>query len=433
MIDITGEDPHPFNYGEQKERSSHDEYFGIAFFSDTHLGYYAHHHTNAEGVNLREIDGEQALYEIATSIIADPNVNVVLHGGDFFHTPYISNRSADRMKQTLNMFARHGIPTLGQAGNHDASDVIRDVSPVALLNDPYRKIYALHKPYQTYRIHDDIYLHAVAHHGLKAEDTPTVKPIPGAINIFSTHGAAVDPKNATLMKCEDSVREQFIPPEMLIDDNFAAKLLGHYHERYAVGGGQFNTWYAGSSIRRGFSDNEGARGWMLVKVFADGTIEVENRNIHQRPQHDFKTIDAAGMTASEVQQLIEENINSIIDPSDDVFDELNAPIVRQRVKNMTRAKRSGIDRKRLAMMGRNMLHWDPSFSVPEMIEQDTTVAVDKTNPSLAKNSGSAGAVEFFDNWVENSNTLSQLSGDTRKKVQKTARTHLETAEEKRGK
>src|SRR5690606_6923536 len=140
----------------------------------------------------------------------------VLHGGDFFHTSNPSIRDIMTAQHYLRVIAKEGIPFYGLAGNHDASDNRSDIAAVGVLNDPDRGIHALYTPYETYNIGDGVVLHSVAHHGHKDERAPEVKGVNGKINIFTTHGAAVDPKNATLMRCMDSPREQIIPPEMVL-------------------------------------------------------------------------------------------------------------------------------------------------------------------------------------------------------------------------
>lgn len=447
ILDVRESDRHPFNYAAYEERLRNSNEFTIAFFSDTHLGYAAYAHTNARGINLRELDGDRAMVEIAQAIVKDPTIHAVIHGGDFFHFSHPKARSIKNVQIVLNMFAKAGIMFFGQAGNHDVSDMRSDLTSVALLDDPSRKIFALWKPYQAYQIHDGIFLHAVSHHGLKDDEAPSITPVSDGLNIFSTHGAALDPKNATLMRCADSVREQIIPPEMVVDDNFIAKLLGHYHNRYAVGGGNFNTWYAGSTVRRGFSDDAGPRGWMKFTISPEGDVDVENKNISQRPQHDLDIIDASGMNAAEVQQLIEENIVSTgVDVTSNAFDELQAPIVRQQVVNAPRSLRAALNRKRISEMTRNMLHWDLKLASPEVTDiirqkaEDGSLddghdhGNDHAEPTLSKGrGGGGGAVEFFDSWVENSGTLASIPEAKKEKVQKTARKHLENAESMRGK
>lgn len=419
------------------------ETFNIAFMADTHLDYAAYQHTDSQGINLRVKDGEKALHEIINQIInSDIKIDAVVHGGDIFHRSHPSIRAIKLFQYYTRQLASRGIPFYGLAGNHDASDNRAVMPSVAAVDDPDKNINALWTPYQKYQIADGISLHAVGHHGLSPEDAPVIKPESDMINIFTTHGAALDPKNATLMQCQDSPREQIIPPEMIVDDNFAMRLLGHYHSRYPVGGQLLNTWYAGSTVRRGFSDEPGERGWLLIKVHPDGRTEVESRNISQRPQYDLRVIDAEGMSASDVQEIIESNIaGTNVDISSYAFDENFAPIVRQRVINAPRSLRAGLDKKHIAGLTRNMLHWDLRFSMPEIKTvtkmneegQLVEVAVENTEgakPTLGGSLSQGNPVEYFNNWAGGSKTLTGIPENRRGKVIDTARKHLESVQPK---
>lgn len=368
--------------------------YNIAFFADTHIGYRAKVRNNAKGINIRVQDGYDAFREIINQVIkseGDDKIDVVIHGGDLFHASHPTIRDITVVQWYLRQLSKNNIPFYGLAGNHDATDIRAEMAAVAAVNDPDRKIFALYTPYEQYELTDGIMLHSVSHHGLHADDAPEVKPVSGVYNIFTTHGAALDPKNQALMRCADSPREQFIPIEMIVDDAFIAKLLGHYHSRYPVGGETLNTWYSGSTIRRGFSDAPGERGWLLVKIFDDGTIKVIPKNISQRPQYDLDVIDAAGLNASEVMDLLELNIARTKDAK-------QAPIVRQRVINVNRGIREGLDSARISELTEHMLLWQLEKVRPEHSE-NTKDSTDKNKLSLEKKQ-SINVVENFSGWVK---------------------------------
>lgn len=419
--------------------------FNIAFTADWHLGYSAYQFTDEKGINLRVKDGEKALNEIVNQIIQSPvPIHAMIHGGDIFHYSHPQIRDIFMFQYYMRQLAAKGIPFYGLAGNHDASDNRAHMPAVAAVDDPDKGIHALWTPHQKYQLADGIALHSVGHHGLSAEDAPKITPEQDMVNIFTTHGAALDPKNATLMNCKDSPREQIIPPEMIIDDNFAIRLLGHYHSRYPVGGKLLNTWYAGSTVRRGFSDEPGDRGWLLVKVHPDGKIDIEFKNISQRPQYDLKVIDAEGMSSADVQDiLIAQILATDVDSSSDAFDEANAPIVRQKIINAPRSLRAGIDKRHIASLTRNMLHWDLNFSMPEFkapvktdengdIIELTPEEKAEQSPSLARvASGQNNTVDFFNTWVSDSKTLSGIPDERRQAVKDRARHHLESVQASR--
>lgn len=367
--------------------------YNIAFFADTHIGYSAKVKSNARGINIRVQDGYDALKEIARQILAQHEIepiNAVVVGGDLFHGSKPTPRDILLVQEVFRVVADRGIEVYILAGNHDATDERAHVAAVAPINDPKRGIHALYHPYRTYDLEDGIVLHAVSHHGLKKDEVPTVEAVEGKINIFTTHGAAFDPKNKTLMNCESSPREQIIPVDMIVDDNFAMKLLGHYHSRYPVGGEILNAWYSGSTVRRGFSDAAGARGWLLIRLDDGGRNTVTPFDIKQRSQYDLAPIDAEGLTASEVMDQLEINIGTTLEADD-------SPIVRQKLLNVTAGVRQGLDMDHINELTKHMLYWDLSRKAPE---RESILQDGKENRASLEKRGSLNLLSSFKDWIK---------------------------------
>lgn len=364
--------------------------YNIAFFADSHLGYRAKVRSNEQGINIRVQDGYDAFRETIEQIINnEEKIDAVVHGGDLFHYSKPTIRDIATAQFYLRELAKRNIPFYGLAGNHDATDIRSELAAVAAVNDPDKNIHALYQPYMQYELTDGIMLHSVSHHGLGAEEAPKVIPINGTINLFTTHGAALDPKNQSLMRCADSPREQMVPIELIIDDAFSAKMLGHYHSRYAVGGDILKTYYSGSSIRRGFSDESGDRGWLMFKIHEDGTVDVEPHNISQRSQFDLDTIDAIDLSASDVMEKIELNTKRTLETGDE-------PIVRQKIINATRSIREGLDRDRINELTSHMLIWQLEFNKPE---HDSPKNVKQEGISLTSRH-SINIVDQYKTWAE---------------------------------
>lgn len=347
--------------------------YNIAFFADSHLGYRAHSKTNTRGVNIRVQDGYNALRDITKGILeSDVPIDAVIHGGDLSHSSQPSVRDVAVGNFYLRKFAEAGIPVHAVGGNHDSSDRIEDLSAVAAFHDPERNINMIYEPYKVIELTDGILLHAMSHHGLHEEDAPELKVSSDVLNVFTTHGAALDPKNQTLLKCIDSPREQIIPVELITEDMFVANLLGHYHSRYAVGAESLNTWYAGSAVRRGFTDDPGPRGWLLVQIEPNGAVTVTPKDITQRPQFDLPTIDAEGKNPSEVMDLLEMNLERTVGLDME-------PIVRQRIMNTSRVMREGLDYNRIKTLRQHTLSWQLELMKPTAEKRDTKVAASLTN------------------------------------------------------
>lgn len=357
--------------------------FNIAFFADSHLGYRAKVKNNPQGINMRVQDGYDALKEITRGILnSDVPINAVIHGGDFAHTSQPSVRDITVGNFYLRKIHEAGIPIYGVGGNHDSSDIRADLPAVAAFNDPARNIHMVFEPYKKFEIADGIMLHAMSHHGLHEDDAPEINVSSDVLNVFTTHGAALDPKNQTLLRCIDSPREQIIPVELITEGMFNVSLLGHYHSRHAVGNEVLNTWYSGSAIRRGFTDEPGPRGWLLVQIEANGAVKVTPKDIPQRPQFDLPSIDATDLTPSEVMDLLEENIERTMGLDKE-------PMVRQRIHNANRIIREGLDYNHISKLKEHMLLWQL-----ELLKPEQTVTEKKVSASL----NSQRSVSIIDNY-----------------------------------
>lgn len=387
----------------------------IACAGDTHLGYAAKCRVHAaSGINLRARDGLLAWRATVDQMIA-AEVDLVIHGGDLFHRSHPAVGDIVWARQQLNRFAAAGIPVVGNTGNHDASSDRGKSPATAAVHDPDRGIDFITEPYRMIEPLPGLVLHMISHYGLAQSERLIPEPVDGAINILSAHGAAMVPGHE-VFHCVDSPGEQPIGLDLLTDDRFALKALGHYHGMDEIMPG---TWYAGSAIRRGFSDPEGGRGWLLVNVYADGRVEVERKYITQRAQHDLPKIDAAGMTGVQVEELIRLNLTDV---------DLGDAIVRQVVTNCTTTVRRGIDQPALAKIADPALMWMPDFRRPEIHEADA----DQTVSGAASSLTSAGSVDlpamysgFVSAWAK---TIS-LAEDLKPKVATEGDRHLRTAAE----
>lgn len=362
-----------------------DVAFRIAFLSDTHLGYAAKCRKDPRtGLNVRVIDGYRALSESVKQIIA-ADVDLVMHGGDLFHRSWPSVGDIVWARRQLDRFAAAGIPVYGNTGNHDAS-AERGKSPAtAAIHDPDRGIHMITDPYQRIEPVEGLVMHFISHYGLAQSERLVPDPVDGAVNLMTAHGAALVPGHE-IFHCADSPGEQPIGLDLLTNDGFAMHLLGHYH-----GMGEIidNVWYAGSSIRRGFSDPAGGRGWLLVTVHTNGTIKVEPQYISQRTQHDLPRIDAKGLTGSDVEEQIRAHLAAV---------DLDNAIVRQVVTNCSTSIRRGIDQPALATLAGDTLMWMPDFRRPEVADDAGERTVEGVGASL-KTAGASDLPTMYTGWV----------------------------------
>lgn len=390
-----------------------DVAFTAAFFSDSHAGYAAKCANDPRsGLNQRVVDGYKALAETVTQIIA-ADVDLAVHGGDLFHRSWPSVGDIVWARRQLDRLAKAGIPFYGNTGNHDAS-AERGKSPAtAAVHDPDRGIHMITDPYQRFEPVEGLFIHAVSHYGLAQSERLIPEPVDGAVNILTAHGAALVPGHE-IFHCADSPGEQPIGLDLLTNDGFAQHLLGHYH-----GMGEIidNVWYAGSAIRRGFSDPEGGRGWLLVTVHTDGTVKVEPQYINQRAQHDLPKINAKGLTGAEVEEQIRANLTAV---------DLSGAIVRQVVTNISTATRRGIDQPALTALAGETLMWMPDFRRPEVTADDGERTVEGVGASL-KTAGSADLPTMYTGWVTTYLSDANLSEDLAPVVVEEGGRHLKAA------
>lgn len=406
----------------------------IAHISDLHIGYRAGLKENSSHINLREADGYVALAKLVKSIIQE-GVDSVVVAGDVFHTPTPSVRSIVFVQNQFRKFWDAGIKVYALAGNHDANDIRGDIAASRVLHDPWREIYSHVEPYVKYEISDGVFLHLVSHH-MYSEQKATmesIEPVEGSINIFSTHGSCIDPLLNEQLKTEQSPREIVIPDFLLKDKDWSYSMLGHIHERGWVGSKDKTTdtenrkiFYNGSLIRRGFSDNEVplGRGWTLWEIDDYGIFTSTVKTIPQRPQYDFEVIDASDHSASEITDIIVENLKKTQLEGQESFDGKTAPILRQKIVNLTPSKQSGMDSKVIDSNTWHALTWklDRQWSLKELPK---TVGEKDDQKVIAQDLSTS-----YESWVKESETYKNLETDMQEKVFNQTKEFVELGQEK---
>lgn len=362
--------------------------YTIAFMADSHLGYSARCRSHSSGLNMRVRDGYLGFRETVDQIL-EVRPDVVIDGGDLFHRSHPGISDIAWARRQLERLSAAGIPVVVVTGNHDfANDRGKSPATVAV-DDPGRGIFAVSEPYRVIRPVPGLAIHAVSHVGLAAAARVVPEPVDGEVSILTSHGAAQVPGHE-IFATVDSPGEAVIGYDLLTMP-WAATLLGHYHGMGSLPGfeqGPGQAWYAGSLLRRGFSDPAGGRGWLLVTVEDSGVVSVERRYISQRPQFDLPVIDAAGGTAVTVEEAIRENLRSV-----DVTD----AIIRQRVINCPLAVRRAVDMKGLNDLAASALVWQAEFFRPAVTE---LAALPETQAAVAslRSAGSADLPKMFADW-----------------------------------
>lgn len=406
--------------------------FKLGHLSDIHAGYRSGRRLNAEGVNIREQDGYDALDEMVTDII-EQEVDAVVIAGDTMHVPEPHIRELIEVQKQLRRLSDAGIKVYMLGGNHESTDLRADIAASRIFDDSWRGIHSYAEPYNKIEITDGIFLHMVSHHmyGDQAHTMNQIQSVDGALNIFSTHGSVIDPLVELALHTHGSPREVVIPDELLEDQDWDYILLGHIHERGWVGSKDQKTdtygsriYYNGSLLRRGYSDKEVplGRGWTLWTIDEDGTMTPDIRKVKQRTQLDFTAIDTADLSAASVTEKIIENLRS--SQEDGVnFLEGSAPILRQQLTNLTPAKNIALDWRAIdAEAGHSLMFLTKKVSDDTVDDSGSTI----DTGSFTQN---ADVVQVYDGWVDGSSTLSELTEDIRNKTKTQARKFVQQGQE----
>jgi hypothetical protein len=335
--------------------------YRIAMLADTHLGFSARCRIHPpSGLNERVRDGYMGLRTTVEQIVA-AEPDVVLHGGDLFHRSHPGINDIAWARRQLEVLSRAGIPVYANTGNHDFANERGKQPATAAVHDPDRGITMVTEPMAVFSPLDGLNVHLVSHLGLMSAERSMPEPVDGEVNILVSHGAAQVPGHP-IFACVDSPGEAVIGYDAL-SLPWNITLLGHYHGMDPLpgfnSGGTGQAWYAGSLLRRGFSDPPGGRGWLLVTVNDDGTVTVERRFVDQRPQFDLPFIDAAGLTGADVEEQIRAALAGVQIPE---------AILRQRVVNCSLPVRRGVDTASLALLTEPALTWQLEFTRPALTD-----------------------------------------------------------------
>jgi exonuclease SbcD len=313
----------------------------IAHLSDVHLGYRAYSRTNEHGVNQREYDVLQA-FRRALRAVRDAEPDLVLITGDLFHAVRPPNSSLIVAFQSLLEFqrGRNGAPLVIIAGNHETPRIAGSGCILALLKNlpgvqvVYDQIDGLEIPAL------NASLLCIPARGVPDIERRILQPNPNTrYNLLLLHGLLEGVTKFTL--------ERPIDRQKIVRDEWDYIALGDWHIYQQVAP---NAIYAGATEFTSTNIWEEAgepKGWVLYDA---DTRTHEFHKIRTRQVYDLLPIDAADMTAVELNQAIESR-------ADALGDALNGAIVRQRVWNLHPDLRRQLDGELLRELKARALHY----------------------------------------------------------------------------
>lgn len=312
----------------------------VAHISDVHLGYRAYSRTDEYGINQREADVRQAFRTVLRDVLqAEPDLIVIT--GDLFHAVRPPNSSLIMAyKYLLDLQSqRSGAPLVIIAGNHETPRIAESGCILALLTHipgvqvVYDQITQLELPKL------DACLLCIPSRGVGDIDRRILEPNPKyRWNLLLLHGL--------LEGVTPFALERPIDKQKIVRDEWDYIALGDWHLYTQVAP---NALYAGATEFTSTNIWEEAgspKGWILYNT---ATRTHEFNQVPTRAVHDLLPIDAADMTASELNGAIESRANAV--------ESFEGAIVRQRIYNLLPELRSQIDGELIRELKMRALHY----------------------------------------------------------------------------
>jgi len=342
----------------------------VAHFSDTHVAFSQYPVTSpTSGRNQREQDVLRAFAGVCTDI-GEWDPPLVIHSGDVAEKPLITYRHQLQIQTAFRDLTRRpdGSPRMVVviAGNHDApkdsrepcylEPALRPLPSVAVVTNAYRQVH-LAEYVDAGAAHEslrDVVVHCLPHDILKGVDWDEVTPVPGKINILTSHGVVGN--SELYRRCLG--REYAVDTDVLLRGwDYVA--MGHYHKPgpVAVGGLKDDTtpiWYAGSTENCGFSDlRDGVdgRGYLRVQVTAGQVPAVTKVNLPIRAMFRLPAIDADGMNFEQLGAALKARIAEA---------DIVGAVVDQKVTNVSRDTWSLVDLAEVRRAAGTALWYQPT-------------------------------------------------------------------------
>lgn len=326
----------------------------IAHLSDVHLGYRAYSRVNEYGLNQREHDVLLA-FRRALRAMLECAPDLVLITGDLFHAVRPPNSSLIHAYRALLHLqqARQGAPLVIIAGNHETPRVAGSGCILALFAT-LPGVQVVYDQIDSLEIEAlNATLLCIPSRGVPEVERRLLQPNPRTRwNLLLIHGL--------LEGITPFVLERPIDRQRVVRDEWDYIALGDWHLYTQVAP---NALYAGATEFTSTNIWEEAgkpKGWILYDA---ATRTHEFHAIRTRSVIDLAPIDAAELTAAELNTAIEARANAL-------GDSLQGAIVRQRVWNLHPDLRRHIDGELLRELKARALHYmlDPRTARPNTRE-----------------------------------------------------------------
>jgi DNA repair exonuclease SbcCD nuclease subunit len=272
----------------------------IAHMADTHLGYRGLTKVDPEtDRNQRSVDVELA-YERAIDGILAEAPDLVVHSGDVFHHTRPTWHAMRTFVRQTRRISAAGIPMVIIAGNHDTPRLRTNGTAYSVLELALPEIDFITGFEDEVRDFDALGVRVAGiPHGAMSMSVydPIATVSSGKRNILLLHGMV--PGMADIAHYEPGSQEI---SANLLDPRFEYIALGHYHVHSKQ---SHNAWYAGSTERYGWGDENVTPGFVMVEFAAGETnvAGVRHVPIETRPMRTLAAINCEGRPPREIADM----------------------------------------------------------------------------------------------------------------------------------
>jgi DNA repair exonuclease SbcCD nuclease subunit len=349
----------------------------IAHLADLHLGFRQYHRLNPKGINQREADVAHAFRSAVDGVIAAAP-DCVIVAGDLFHSVRPTNAAIVFAFQQFQRIreALPRCPIVLVAGNHDTPRSSETGSILRLFEEIGVDV-AFDGPRRLVYPDGNLSVLAVPHQSLMASPRPSLRPEGDELfQVLVLHGEVEG-----LFPADRATAEYggaLLSPGDFSAPGWTYVALGHYHVQTEVAP---RVWYAGAleyvssnpwgelaeeaARRRQGGSGTGGKGWLLADL-RTGQVQHQPVTLARRV-FDLPPLDAAELTAAELDALIGERVEGI---AGGIADQ----IVRLVVKNVPRHVGRELDHARLRELRAQALHFQLDLRRPEPARESASGA-----------------------------------------------------------
>jgi DNA repair exonuclease SbcCD nuclease subunit len=319
-----------------------------------------------QGVNLREADVFNVFRQSLRKVV-EIQPDLIVIAGDLFHIVRPSNLCIETtFKEFLKLKSETKAPVVLVGGNHDSprstdTGCILDL----LLNVP--GIYVAHNEYKGIAIPEiDTTVFCLCHRALAGLSNLKIEPAPKSkYNVLSVHGTLEGISRNFYDVTQPITRAQ------IMHDGWNYIALGHYHLHEKLAD---NSYYSGSLEYTSFNiweETNNPKGF--IEFDLDERRLVQFHKTKPREVIDLRSVDADGLTAGEINQLIQMRVDGISGGHKD-------KIVRLVIDNVPKAVMPDLDYQSIRRIRSEAVHFDVQLR-PRKRESITNIG-DNSKTSL---------------------------------------------------